>query len=95
MSIELPPLSVRLSVLADALERRRFPGNAELVREAVARERILLARVERLELTMQELGLRNAELEAALSKVRRRLECATTHMASDIAKIIDAARGAK
>ena len=35
-----------------------------------ARERILLARVERLELTVQELGLRNAELEADAGRYR-------------------------
>ena len=90
--MNLPPLITTSFGFNEVGEKIPSQYDAESVE---ARERILLARVERLELTMQELGLRNAELEAALSKVRRRLECATTHMASDIAKIIDAARGAK
>lgn len=37
MTPELPPLAERLDSLADALRRRRWPANADLVREAIAR----------------------------------------------------------
>lgn len=54
--------------------------------ETDRRERILLARVERLELTVQELGLRNAELDLALSIARQNAELLTGYWKAAVAE---------
>ena len=76
MSIKLPPLpswSVEGEKIAnDGRYVHLYDGDDVEERDAIreARERILLARVEHLELTVQELGLRNADLEADAERYR-------------------------
>ena len=71
MSIELPPLQkVRPRHSFDEGWIVSWEDYDEVFTAGEARERILLARVERLELTVQELGLRNAELEADAERYR-------------------------
>ena len=102
MNAELPPLFTYYDIAHGMVEVAK-------VADVEARERILQARIAELGRLWQSAEARYAEadaaamshakriaeLDAALSKVRHRLECTPTHMASDIEKIVDAAREAK
>ena len=88
MSVKMPPLRPFDTYECDGYTEKDYcdDGLYVTVEEVEARERILLARVERLELTVQELGLRNADLEAHIKSLEAINE---NNLAEAAARIVD------